>query len=188
MKPTLQCGASSVARARSLRRRYLNRPAAGQRINYPEAVGYGVDLDPQHRVLRITVSTALTDGVAREIYRTVARLASRGGPYAAITDFSQVVDFPISADTIRDLAATAPPNTAGGRRSVMVAQQPALFGLARMFELHRDSIGVEVQVVHSMDEAYDLLNVSPEDFSQRLFPVDVAARSRHATVRSRRGA
>jgi hypothetical protein len=150
-------------------------------------VGYAVDLDPTHRVLRITVATDLTDEAAKEIYQAVARLASRGGPYAAITDFSQVVDFPISADTIRDLAKTTPPIPLGGRLSVMVARQPALFGLARMFEMHRDAMGLQLQVVHSMDEAYDLLKVSPEDFSQRLFPVDVAT-IRRVTARSRRAA
>ena len=36
-------------------------------------------------------------------------------------------------------------------------------------------MGGQLQVVQSIDEAYDLLKVSPEDFSQRLFPVDVAA-------------
>jgi hypothetical protein len=57
----------------------------------------------------------------------------------------------------------------------MVARQPALFGLARMFEMHRDAMDLHLQVVHSMDEAYDLLKVTPRDFSQRLFPVDLAA-------------
>jgi hypothetical protein len=58
---------------------------------------------------------------------------------------------------------------------MMVAPQPALSGLARMFEMHRESLGVQVQVVHSMDEAYDLLGVTPQDFSKRLFPEDEAA-------------
>jgi hypothetical protein len=44
-----------------------------------------------------------------------------------------------------------------------------------MFELQRDSMGGQLQVVHSLDEAYDLLEVTPEDFTERLFPVDVAA-------------
>jgi hypothetical protein len=134
---------------------------------------YAVDLDPTHRVLRITVTTALTDEAARDIYRAVAQLASQGGPYAAITDFSQVVDFPISANTIRDLAASTPAIPLGGRPSVMVARQPALFGLARMFEMYREAMGVQLQVVRSIDEAYDLLKVSPQDFTQRLFPADV---------------
>jgi len=134
-----------------------------------------VDLDPKHRVLRITVTAALTDESARNIYRAVAQLALQGGPYAVITDFSQVVDFPLSAETIRSLAASALPIPLGDRPNVMVARQPALFGLARMFEMHRESMGVELEVVHSIDEAYDLLNVAPQDFSERLFPDDLAA-------------
>jgi anti-anti-sigma regulatory factor len=133
-----------------------------------------VDLDPIHRVLRITVTTALTDESCTEIYRAVARLASQGGPYAAITDLSQVADFPVSSDAVKALAATAPAIPLGGRLSVIVARQPALFGIARMFELSRDSMGGQLQVVQSIDEAYNLLRVAPEDFSQRLFPEGVA--------------
>jgi hypothetical protein len=137
-------------------------------------IGVCIDLDPKHRVLRITVTTTLTDEALNEVYRTIARLASRGGPYAAIIDFSEVVAYPLSTNTIRSLAATAPAVPAG-RPRVIVAPQSALYGLARMFELHRDSMGGQLQVLHSMDEAYDLLKVSPEDFSQRLFPEEMAA-------------
>jgi hypothetical protein len=45
-----------------------------------------------------------------------------------------------------------------------------------MFELYRDSMGGNLQsVVPSIDEAYELLKVSPEDFTQRLSPEDLAA-------------
>ena len=172
MKPTSQCRAHSVACARPARRRFSNKALAGRRLT---AAKIAVDLDPTHRVLRITVMTALTDEAAKAIYQAVARVASQGGPYAAITDLSQVVDFPISADTIRTLAATASPIPLAGRTSVIVARQPALFGLARMFEMHRESMGRETKVVHSMGEAYDLLKVTSKDFTERLFPVDVAA-------------
>jgi hypothetical protein len=128
-----------------------------------------VDLDPKHLVLRITVTTALTDEAFTEIYQTVKRLASTGGPYAAIRDLSQVTNFPISAATVRALAATDPAVPAG-RPRVVVAPQPAVFGLSRMFELLRDSMEGQFHVVQSMDEAYDMLKASPQDFSHRLFP------------------
>jgi len=107
------------------------------------------------------------------MYRTVGRLASQGGPYAAITDLSQVAAFPVSSDAVRALEATAPAIPLGKRLSVIVARQPALFGLARMFELSRNSMGGQLKVVQSMDEAYNLLEVDPKDFSQRLFPAEV---------------
>jgi hypothetical protein len=43
-----------------------------------------------------------------------------------------------------------------------------------MFELHRDSMGLQVQVVQSLGEAYELLRVTPQDFTRRLFPEDAA--------------
>jgi hypothetical protein len=135
---------------------------------------YAVDLDPTHSVLRITVTTAVTDEVFRDIYQAVARLASQGGPYAALFDFSQVVDYPVSSDTIRAVAA-ARPAIPGEKPRVVVAPRPAQYGLSRMYEMCRDSMGVQIQVVQSMDEAYELLKVTPQDFTQHLFPEDVAA-------------
>jgi hypothetical protein len=83
-----------------------------------------VDLDPTHRVLRITVTAALTDQAAKDIYQAVAPLASQGGPYATITDLSQVVDFPISADTIRTLAVTASPLPLASEREPLLQFRP----------------------------------------------------------------
>jgi hypothetical protein len=44
-----------------------------------------------------------------------------------------------------------------------------------MFELLRDGMGGQFHLVLSMDEAYAMLGVSPEDFSQCLFPQQLAA-------------
>jgi hypothetical protein len=59
---------------------------------------------------------------------------------------------------------------------VIVAREGALFGLARLFELSRDSMGGQLKVVQSMDDAYNLLKVAPQDFTERLFPDHVATR------------
>ena len=172
IKRALQCLTPSAPRTHPRRRPVLKKTPSEGLISDPEVVGYALDLDPMHRVLRITVTTALTDESCTEIYQTVARVASKGGPYATIADLSQVVDFPVSCDTVRALAATAPA-VPGGRARVIVASQPALYGLARMFQLSRDSMAGQLQVVQSMDEAYKLLEVAPRDFCQRLFPEDL---------------
>jgi hypothetical protein len=130
---------------------------------------YVIDLDPTHHVLRATVTGAFTDEGCTELYRTLECVASRNGPYAGIMDLSQVADFPISSRTIRVLAATNPALPTGKTR-VIVASEPVMYGLARMFELSRDSMDGQLQVVRSPEEAYDLLGVRPEDFTQRVFP------------------
>src|SRR5215472_7224305 len=133
---------------------------------------YSVDLDATHRVLRITVATTLTDESSTNIYWAIKRRLAGDGPYSAlILDLTQVTDFPVSSETIRSLASTGPAVPCEGPRVVAV-RAPALYGLARMFELYRDSTGGKtLTIVQSLDEAYELLKVSPQDFSERLFPV-----------------
>ena len=132
---------------------------------------YVIDLDPIHQVLRLTIRKVLTDRVALEAYRAMGRLASQGGPYAAIFDGSEVRDVKLSADTVRSLALGAPA-VPGGRPRVAVVNRIILYGLTRMFESTRTSMGLQFHIVWSVEEAYAMLEVSPESFSQRLFPED----------------
>jgi len=100
-----------------------------------------IDLDPTHQVLRATFRNVLTDQLLIEAYHSVARLASQGGPYAAMVDGSGVTKVEVSSDTIRSLAQTAPA-VPGGRPRVVVANKQAVFyDLARMFELMRGCNG-----------------------------------------------
>jgi hypothetical protein len=136
---------------------------------------YQVDLDPTHQVLRVTVTAAVvTTELSEDCHRSVARIASRGGPYAAIWDLSGVTGMPVSADDVRR-RALSPPVVPGDRTRVIVAKKPVIFGLSRMLELFRDSMGGQLQVVHSLEEAYDIVGVRPEDFTERLFPKEMAA-------------
>ena len=78
----------------------------------------------------------------------------------------------MSSDTLRALAASRPAVPGGPR--VIVASKPALYGLARIGALIQGALGEQLQIVRSIDEAYDLLKVTPQDFSQRIFPEDLA--------------
>ena len=134
-----------------------------------------IDLDPTHRVLRTTIAAAvLTEKLLDDFYQELSLVAYRGGPYAAIFDFSGVTDTTLSADAVRDYALRDPP-IPGGRTRVAVAKEPVIFGFARMVQQIRDLIGTQYQVVHSLEEAYNLVGVCPEDFSERIFPKDQAA-------------
>jgi hypothetical protein len=136
---------------------------------------YEVDLDPRHRVIRITVTAeSVTPELVEDFHNRFGQFASSGGPFAAIVDVSRVTSWTEPAVTIRERAFrdTAVP---GGRTHVTVAREPSLFGLARMFQLCRDFCGEQYQVVHSLEEAYEIVGAHPEDFTQRLFPERLAA-------------
>ena len=135
---------------------------------------YVIDLDPTHLVLRITVTGTVTDPATRELYASVGHLAAAGGPYAAIFDLSGVTGNQLSIETLWEVAQK-PPAVPGGRPRVVVAPRPEDYGLFRMFEVLRDEMGRKLHLVISMDEAYAMLRVSPGDFSQRLFPEQLAA-------------
>jgi len=135
---------------------------------------YRIDLDPAHRVIRLTVTAVVTEELAEECYQSVSFIASRGGPYAAIFDLSGVTGATLSPDAVRGLAGRAPAVPAG-RPRVIVADEPWIFGMARMFQICRDSLGEQFHVVRSLEEAYAMLGVRSENFTQRVFPQDRAA-------------
>ena len=117
---------------------------------------YAIDLDPIHQVLRLTIRNVLTDQVVLDAYRSMERMASQGGPYAAIFDGSDVRDVKLSADTVRALALGAPA-VPGGRPRVVVVNRIVLYGLTRMFESTRTSMSIQFHIVWSVEEAYAML-------------------------------
>jgi hypothetical protein len=132
-----------------------------------------IDLDPTHLIVRVTVGKVLTDELSQEIYRTIKRLTSRGGPYAGIFDLSKVEDDRMSPEIVAELVTD--PSIPGERLCAIVARQPALHEHVRMLELTHSWMGGHWELVESMDEAYGILGVRPEDFTERLFPKKLAA-------------
>jgi hypothetical protein len=137
-----------------------------------KSMDYVIDLDPTHLILRVTIGKVLTDELSLEIYRTVKRLASRGGPYAGIFDLSKVEDYRRSPEIAAKLV-TDPPIP--GERLCAIVAKPTLHEHFRVLELTRNWMGGHWELVHSMDEAYGMLGVRPEDFTERLFPKKLAA-------------
>jgi hypothetical protein len=91
---------------------------------------YLVDLDPTHRVIRITLTTeTVTLELGKDVHRFLSLIAYRG-PYASIIDLSKVTSCTIPGDAVRDFALRAPTGPEGTH--VAVAREPSVFGLARM--------------------------------------------------------
>jgi hypothetical protein len=135
---------------------------------------YGIDLDPVARVVRVTVAGVLTDELLMEVHGTLERLVSGSDSYSGIFDFSKIVEDLVSYEGIRALASKAP-IVLSGRLRVVVANTPGLHGLFRMYEMSREGMRTDLQVVGSIAEAYRMFGVRPENFTQRLFPGYVAA-------------
>jgi hypothetical protein len=153
----------------------LRRQTVARNLLLGMSMDFQIDLDPTHLVLRATITAAvLTEELAEDYYQAISLVASSGGPYAGIYDFSGVTRTTLSANAVRGFASRPYP-IPPPRHRVLVAKEPVIFGLARMLQLLQDVWGEHFQVVRSLEEAYEMLGVRPEDFTQRLFPKDRAA-------------
>jgi len=129
-----------------------------------------IDLDPKHGVIRLTVTSAVVNlRCAEECYTRLKRV-SEGGPYAAIYDLSTVTGTTLSVDLVRSYARR-PPSIPLRKTHVVVGKEPHIYGFARIFQMCREFwAATNLKFVHSLDEAYEMVGVGPEDFTQRLFP------------------
>ena len=80
----------------------------------------------------------------------------------------------IPTDLVRNFARRSHPFP-GGKTRVVVGKEPHIYGLARLFQICGDNVGKEFEVVHTLEEAYDIVGARPEDFTKRLFLEPVAA-------------
>ena len=136
---------------------------------------YQIDLDPAHSVIRLTVLAQVVSlELAEDCYRRLSGITSTGGPYAAIYDLSASTRTTIPTDTIRLLARRAP-SIPMGKPHVVVGKEPVIYGLARIFQMCREYLHDQFEVVYSLEEAYDMVEVRPADFRERIFPAALAA-------------
>jgi hypothetical protein len=129
---------------------------------------YHIDLDPKHSVIRLTITAEImTLECAKEIHARLTALSANGGPYAAIFDLSLVKSTTIPTDVVRTLARNRP-SISAGRPHVIVGEEPVIFGLARLFQMCGEAVDKEHEVVHTLEEAYEIVKAAPEDFTERL--------------------
>jgi hypothetical protein len=127
-------------------------------------VPYQIDFDATNRILRARFVGAVTDDDLKNVYRLGEEHAARFDPLSGITDFTDVTAVAFSPQTMRDLARTKPIMPDSSRPVIFVAPTPDLFGMARMFELEGAESRPNLQVVHTPEEAYRILNVRDPQF------------------------
>lgn len=126
---------------------------------------YQIDFDHTHRILRARFIGRITDDDLRDVYRFGQENVARFDPLSGITDFSEATAVAFTPQTMRDLARTKPIMPDPTRRVIFVAPTPDLFGMARMFELEGSEVRPNLQVVHTAEEAYRILDVQNPQFA-----------------------
>ncbi|HSZ63667.1 MAG TPA: hypothetical protein VK828_17845 [Terriglobales bacterium] len=122
-----------------------------------------VDFDAKNNILRGTLEGPMTGKILLDLYKRATEFAASHPPCRGILDFSRVTEFEVSADAIRQVAASPAVLPAGYMR-VLVVPQIFIYGLARMFQILGEKHRPELQVVRTMEEAYVLLGVDQPEF------------------------
>ena len=129
---------------------------------------YRVDLNPTRSVIRLTVTAeTVTLELAEDIYWHLSEVTSSGGPYAAIYDLSATKNTTMPTESVRYFAHRRP-SVPRGRKQVVVGKERHIYGLARLFQMSSEAMGGEIEVVHTLEEAYDIVGARPEDFTECL--------------------
>jgi hypothetical protein len=127
-------------------------------------MGFFIEFDAKNNIVRGTLEGRVTDAILLDSYGIAARYAASHLPCRGIWNFSDVPNFDVSSDAIRQMVGRPPIITTGYMR-VIVAPQDMPFGMMRMLQILSVETRPELHVVRTMDEAYRLLLVESPEFS-----------------------
>jgi len=129
-----------------------------------QAMPYTFDFDLTNGILRCRLSGRVTDGVLQEFFQVGSQHARRTHPTAGVVDLSEVTSFDVSAETIRQIAKSAPVLADPGLQRIVIAPTPHLFGMMRMFATQGEEIRPNLHVVRTEKEAWAILVVQDPQF------------------------
>jgi hypothetical protein len=124
---------------------------------------YTVHIDEKFRILLVRFETLVTANDFESLHGDMLVFAQRHGNRDAIVDFTAVTSFTADVGYMRAIGRR--PRVMKGARRVLVAPQPEIFGLSRMYGLHQsDASGEEPMIVHTLDEACTFLELEAPQF------------------------
>jgi len=121
-----------------------------------------MEFDARNNVLRLTIDGRLTDAMMLEVLEASARYFSSHPPCRGIADVSKVTANEVSSGAIMQMAKI--PAAGPELMRVVVAPKDHSYAIARMFQIYSESTRPNFHVVHTMDEAYRLLEVESPEF------------------------
>ena len=122
------------------------------------------EFDPVNKILLLRREGRLTDESMAESRKAIQKYWAATDPSAGIDDFSEVTEFALSTEFIRHLADQEQAGDANRHTRVIVAPAPAVFGVARMFQILGERKRPDLHVVHTLDEAFAALGVQAPHF------------------------
>ena len=132
---------------------------------------YSLEFAPAQRIFRCRFNGKVSAETLRDFMSQVSNFVSeRGqGSLVGIVDFSEVSAFDLSPQDVRELASLPPVIQDREALRFIIAPSPAIFGLARMFELQGQETRPNLHVVRTAKEVWVILGTEEPEFE----PVEV---------------
>lgn len=121
---------------------------------------YSFHFDAENRIVLARFTGALSDEEFTEFFRVGGRKVVAAADFRSmIIDFSELTAFDVSTDTVRMIAWEEPLDTDLSRLRVIIATEPHIYGLCRIYASHGEDTRPNLHVVRSLEHAYAILSV-----------------------------
>lgn len=127
---------------------------------------FTLQFDSEHHVLLISMGEVVTQASSSAAADAVRSFVAVQDVDAGIADLSAVEKIEVSADFVRFLASK-PPAIPSKKVSILVAPRDEIYGMSRMFQILREGVEDSLQVVHTLQEAYELLELDSLNLATR---------------------
>jgi hypothetical protein len=141
-------------------------------------VEFNLQFDPTHKILLVTFGTVATKASGMAAYVAVRAFVLEHSPGSCIVDLSAIEASELSAEAVKSFAAL-PTVFPAGSLIILVANKAELFAMCRMYQTLREECQPNLHVVHSLEEAYALLNLKSPDF-QSIDPGPAPVKTGHS--------
>lgn len=127
---------------------------------------YQLEFDERSRIVRCAFNSDVTEDDLFNADQALTSFTETTQTEGAIYDFSDVQDFRVSPAAMEKLVTLKSPGL-NNKTRVVVAPQPVIFGLCRIFQSLRDSAGdSQISVVRTFPEALEIFGRQPLKFTR----------------------
>jgi hypothetical protein len=133
------------------------------RLESRHCMAHRITFETRNRILLLSFQGIVTEESILIALSESISFVKANGTEGMIMDFSDIEDFRISAAFARNYADSRE-IVARGKPRIVVAPQPFVYGLFRMYQVHTEKSGVGPIPVRSMPEAFSLLKLASPVF------------------------
>ena len=127
-------------------------------------MGFRIDYDSSHEIVRVSVGGVFTDHILRESYCALRRFNDSYSACCGIADCTRVTDVQLSGSAVRWMAAFKPPVFPPDMLKVLISPKDVMFGMSRMFQEAGFGMRWNIRVVRTTDEAFRVIGVELSTF------------------------